>query len=104
MRTLNMSASGGKADIPDIPYQCPLMTQSAHPTLSALFPPLRGGSVQKWDHQPAAHGRRDARQDREAERCFLVIGLFSDLEQPSTEGFRCRPSEVGERHDSCEHG
>src|SRR6516165_369152 len=25
-----MSTSGGKADIPDTPYQCPLMTQSGH--------------------------------------------------------------------------
>ena len=28
MSTLSMSAFGGKADIPDTPHQCPLMTQS----------------------------------------------------------------------------
>ena len=28
--TLNMSAFGGKADIPDTPHQCLLMTQSGH--------------------------------------------------------------------------
>jgi hypothetical protein len=27
---MSMSASGGKADIPDTPHQCPLMTQSGH--------------------------------------------------------------------------
>ena len=28
--TMNMSALGGKADIPDTPHQCPLMTYSGH--------------------------------------------------------------------------
>ena len=28
MPTMSMSACGGKADIPDTPHQCPLMTQS----------------------------------------------------------------------------
>ena len=31
-----MSASGGKADIPDTPHQCPLMTHSRHRRLEAL--------------------------------------------------------------------
>ena len=30
MLTMSMPASGGKADIPDTPHQCPLMTQSRH--------------------------------------------------------------------------
>jgi hypothetical protein len=30
MPTMSMSASGGKADIPDTPHQCLLMTQSGH--------------------------------------------------------------------------
>src|SRR6476619_4604319 len=30
MPTMSMSASGGKADIPDTPHQCPLLTQSGH--------------------------------------------------------------------------
>src|SRR6476619_206649 len=30
MPTMSMSASGGKADIPDTRHQCPLMTQSRH--------------------------------------------------------------------------
>ena len=30
MPTMSMSASWGKADIPDTPHQCPLMTQSRH--------------------------------------------------------------------------
>src|SRR6478609_11720063 len=30
MPTMSMSASGGKADIPDTPHQCPLMTQIGH--------------------------------------------------------------------------
>ena len=30
MQTMSMSASGGKADIPDTPHQCPLMTHSGH--------------------------------------------------------------------------
>ena len=31
MPTLSMSAFGGKADIPDTPHQCPLMTHSGTP-------------------------------------------------------------------------
>jgi hypothetical protein len=33
--TLSMSVLGGKADIPDTPHQCPLMTQSGHPRYEA---------------------------------------------------------------------
>jgi hypothetical protein len=33
---VNMSALGGKADIPDTPHQCPLMTHSGHRRLAAL--------------------------------------------------------------------
>jgi hypothetical protein len=32
-----MSASGGKADIPDTPYECPLMTQSGLPSFACLL-------------------------------------------------------------------
>ena len=34
--TMNMSALGGKADIPDTPHQCPLMTQSGHSSVISL--------------------------------------------------------------------
>jgi hypothetical protein len=35
MPTMSMSASGGKADIPDTPHQCPLMTLSGHAEIGA---------------------------------------------------------------------
>jgi hypothetical protein len=36
---MSMSASGGKADIPDTPHQCPLMTQGGHAACPPLYPP-----------------------------------------------------------------
>ena len=37
MPTMSMSASGGKADIPDTPHQCPPMTQSGHSRRAMLI-------------------------------------------------------------------
>src|SRR5262245_18172313 len=109
MPTMNMSAFRGKADIPNSRPLCLLMTQGGHPTprrtsnLTLLIPPLRSGSSQRWNHQPAAHGRHDAQQHCEAKRSLSVIRLLCCLEQPSPESFRSRPRKVGERHDGGKH-
>jgi hypothetical protein len=44
---MSMSASGGKADIPDTPHRCPLMTQSGHQLGAGLgvVEPLAAGLV-----------------------------------------------------------
>jgi hypothetical protein len=44
MPTMSMSASGGKADIPDTSHQCQLLTQSGH------FEPGRTHSRSIFDH------------------------------------------------------
>src|SRR5678816_2733677 len=47
MPTMSMSASGGKADIPDTPHRCPLMTLSGHGIWNLTEP---HANIHLWAH------------------------------------------------------
>jgi len=59
-----MSASGGKADIPDTPHQCPLITHFGHQRLT-YGPWRRSGSRPIFGvlHLPKRQGARLPRQE-----------------------------------------
>ena len=65
-----MSASGGIADIPDTPHQCPLMTLSGHSTFTHL-PPGEGNLTRI----------RVVEAPQRAEDIFEFVGLFPSVAQ-----------------------